>query len=290
MTAIRGPGQKPYFAYRFTCFALCAKVYRPACRTPQAWKRSITGARRSCARPRSQQSGRTLSGPNVATLPQRVPKFEPTTSPSRSATKAASGVASQRVRVQSESPANASGSGEADVGAEREAEDAVDGAQIVLAERADGDRHGRSGQACSTRRGAGATSFVLLLAVRVLAAAPRQAPVNEPAVIHPPGETWSLPATLVIPAATAPVPCIVFFAGSGPTDRDWLSPLLPGSNGSARQLADGLAARSIGSLRFDKVGSGKNQSPRPRPPSTSWPRVPSAARSSSWATARARCT
>lgn len=53
----------------------------------------------------------------------------------------------------------------------------------------------------------------------------------------------------------------MFFAGSGPTDRDWLSPLLPGSNGSGKQLATALQARGIGSLRFDKVGSGTNMKP-----------------------------
>lgn len=45
-------------------------------------------------------------------------------------------------------------------------------------------------------------------------------------------------------------------AGSGPTDRDWNSPLLPGSNGSARLLAEALARAGIGSLRYDKRASG----------------------------------
>ncbi len=103
------------------------------------------------------------------------------------------------------------------------------------------------------------SSVVLLVALRAFAAAPAHAAVNEPVVIRASGAPWSLPATLVIPETTAPVPCIVFFAGSGPTDRDWLSPMLPGRNGSARQLADSLAARNIGSLRFDKVGSGTNE-------------------------------
>jgi hypothetical protein len=48
----------------------------------------------------------------------------------------------------------------------------------------------------------------------------------------------------------------VFFAGSGPSDRDWRSPLLPGTNGSGAQLALALQARGVGSIRFDKVGSG----------------------------------
>jgi len=42
------------------------------------------------------------------------------------------------------------------------------------------------------------------------------------------------------PEAAGGIPCVVFFAGSGPTDRDWLSPLLPGTNGSGRALADGV--------------------------------------------------
>jgi alpha-beta hydrolase superfamily lysophospholipase len=45
-------------------------------------------------------------------------------------------------------------------------------------------------------------------------------------------------------------------AGSGPTDRDWNSPLLPGSNGSARLLAEALARAGIASLRYDKRAAG----------------------------------
>ena len=113
----------------------------------------------------------------------------------------------------------------------------------------------------STRRTFAATALVLLLADGVFGAPSPHTAVNEPVVIRPPGVAWSLPATLVIPEASAPVPCIVFFAGSGPTDRDWLSPMLPGKNGSARQLAEAFAGKSVGSLRFDKVGSGTNQGP-----------------------------
>lgn len=72
------------------------------------------------------------------------------------------------------------------------------------------------------------------------------------------GQGYSLPSTVVLPESDGPAPCVVFFAGSGPTDRDWTSPLLPGSNGSAAQLALALQARGVGSIRFDKVGSGVN--------------------------------
>ena len=80
--------------------------------------------------------------------------------------------------------------------------------------------------------------------------------MDEDVVISRPG--YSLPATVSLPATDRPVPCVVLFAGSGPTDRDWNSPLLPGRNGSGGQLARALEARGVGSIRFDKVGSGAN--------------------------------
>ena len=80
--------------------------------------------------------------------------------------------------------------------------------------------------------------------------------MDEDVVLSRPG--YRLPATVTLPASEQPVPCIVFFAGSGPTDRDWTSPLLQGRNGSAAQLARALEARGVGSIRFDKVGSGAN--------------------------------
>jgi alpha-beta hydrolase superfamily lysophospholipase len=82
---------------------------------------------------------------------------------------------------------------------------------------------------------------------------------------NPPGESteisWPLDdttvyATLVRPAGPGPFPAVVMVAGSGPTDRDWNTPLLPGTNGSARLLADALAQAGIASLRYDKRPSG----------------------------------
>jgi len=73
--------------------------------------------------------------------------------------------------------------------------------------------------------------------------------------------TWQLGATtvhgtVVRPCGPGPFPVVVMVAGSGPTDRDWNSPLLPGSNGSARLLAEALARAGIASLRYDKRASG----------------------------------
>src|SRR5450755_4034255 len=87
--------------------------------------------------------------------------------------------------------------------------------------------------------------------------------VNEDIIISRPG--YALPSTLFLPASDGAAPCVVFFAGSGPTDRDWRSPLLPGKNGSGAQLALALQTRGVGSIRFDKVGSGLNMPKRNAP-------------------------
>ena len=62
--------------------------------------------------------------------------------------------------------------------------------------------------------------------------------------------------TVVMPDGAGPFPGIVFVAGSGPTDRDWNSPLLPGTDGSGRLLAEALGRAGFASLRYDKRASG----------------------------------
>jgi hypothetical protein len=66
-----------------------------------------------------------------------------------------------------------------------------------------------------------------------------------------------IPGTLVHPASGTG-PGLLLLAGSGPSDRDWNNPLLPGKNGSGRLLAEALAARGVTVLRFDKAFSGRN--------------------------------
>jgi pimeloyl-ACP methyl ester carboxylesterase len=73
--------------------------------------------------------------------------------------------------------------------------------------------------------------------------------------------TWPLDGitmrgTLMLPDGDGPFPAVVFVAGSGPTDRDWCSPLLPGTNGSGRLFAEAFAEAGIASLRYDKRASG----------------------------------
>ncbi len=63
-------------------------------------------------------------------------------------------------------------------------------------------------------------------------------------------------ATLTRPNGAGPFPAITMVAGSGPTDRDWNSPLIPGSNGSAALLARVLTDQNFITLRYDKRASG----------------------------------
>jgi hypothetical protein len=72
------------------------------------------------------------------------------------------------------------------------------------------------------------------------------------------GGSFTSPGTLELPAAEGPVPCVVFIAGSGPTDRNWNSAMIPGGTGSALLLAEALRQQGVGSIRYDKVGSGVN--------------------------------
>lgn len=60
--------------------------------------------------------------------------------------------------------------------------------------------------------------------------------------------------TLFHPDAIENPPVVLIIAGSGPTDRDGNSPLLPGKNNSLLQLAESLAQHGIASLRYDKRG------------------------------------
>jgi dienelactone hydrolase len=66
----------------------------------------------------------------------------------------------------------------------------------------------------------------------------------------------TMAGTVVRPHGDGPFPAVVMVAGSGPTDRDWCSPLLPGPNGSARLFAEAFAAAGIASIRYDKRASG----------------------------------
>jgi uncharacterized protein len=63
-------------------------------------------------------------------------------------------------------------------------------------------------------------------------------------------------ATVAAPRTARSTLGVVLVAGSGPTDRNWCSPLLPGVNGSAQLLSGEFGRRGIASIRYDKLGSG----------------------------------
>ena len=68
----------------------------------------------------------------------------------------------------------------------------------------------------------------------------------------------NLYGTLLLPQSKRKMPVVLLIAGSGPTDRDGNSPLLKGANNSLKLLAEGLAAKGIASLRYDKRGVGES--------------------------------
>jgi pimeloyl-ACP methyl ester carboxylesterase len=64
--------------------------------------------------------------------------------------------------------------------------------------------------------------------------------------------------TLELPPARGKMPVALIIAGSGPTDRNGNSPLLPGHNDSLKLLAEALAQNGIASVRYDKRGIGES--------------------------------
>jgi alpha-beta hydrolase superfamily lysophospholipase len=70
-------------------------------------------------------------------------------------------------------------------------------------------------------------------------------------------KSGTLHGTLLLPKdAAAKVPVALLLSGSGPTDRDGNSPLLPGKNNSLKMVAESLAAHGVASVRYDKRGIG----------------------------------
>lgn len=69
--------------------------------------------------------------------------------------------------------------------------------------------------------------------------------------------TGQVAGTLQLPDAMEGAPRVaLIIAGSGPTDRDGNSALVPGRNDSLRMLAVALAGEGIASVRYDKRGVG----------------------------------
>lgn len=77
---------------------------------------------------------------------------------------------------------------------------------------------------------------------------------SEPAVLNT--STGKLYGELLLPEGEISGQIVLIIAGSGPTDRDGNSNLLPGKNNSLKMLAEALAQNGIASLRYDKRGVG----------------------------------
>lgn len=60
------------------------------------------------------------------------------------------------------------------------------------------------------------------------------------------------------PEGDGPFPVMIIIAGSGPTDHNGNSMLMPGKNNSLKMLAEDLAKHGIASIRYDKRGVGHN--------------------------------
>lgn len=116
-------------------------------------------------------------------------------------------------------------------------------------------------------------SFLALLPLLVSAcSSSTQRLTVGPAPTGPPHEeevqletaTGLVHGTLLVPAGSGPHPVALLIAGSGPTDRNGNSALMPGPNNSLKLLAEGLAERGIASLRYDKRGVGASARAMPR--------------------------
>ncbi|HEX7887901.1 MAG TPA: alpha/beta hydrolase [Ramlibacter sp.] len=70
-----------------------------------------------------------------------------------------------------------------------------------------------------------------------------------------------LSGTLALPETRDPWPVVLLISGSGPTDRDGNSALVPGADGFMKRLAQALAAEGLASLRYDKRGVGASEHP-----------------------------
>jgi pimeloyl-ACP methyl ester carboxylesterase len=100
-------------------------------------------------------------------------------------------------------------------------------------------------------------AMLMLAAAQALAAPASEQPVT----LETAG--GAVHGTLRLPAAEGKVPVVLIVAGSGPTDRDGNSAMIPGHNDSLKMLADALAQAGFASLRYDKRGIGASRAGAP---------------------------
>lgn len=97
------------------------------------------------------------------------------------------------------------------------------------------------------------TWWAVLALALTAAARVGAAPAVEQAIVL---ETASgaVHGTLRLPDGAGKAPVVLIVAGSGPTDRDGNSAMLPGRNDSLKMLAEALAQAGFASVRYDKRG------------------------------------
>lgn len=110
--------------------------------------------------------------------------------------------------------------------------------------------------------GVALAAVALLIAVVALTLVAVPAPAQEAreSALRLETPTGALHGTLLLPAGGNRVPVALIIAGSGPTDRDGNSRMLPGKNNSLKLLAELLAEHGVASLRYDKRGIGASAS------------------------------
>ena len=99
-------------------------------------------------------------------------------------------------------------------------------------------------------------SLFAALAAFLIASAAHAAPASADIPVTLDTPTGQLAGSLLLPAAKGPVPVALIIAGSGPTDRNGNSKMLPGANNSLMLLAQALGDAGFASVRYDKRGVG----------------------------------
>jgi alpha-beta hydrolase superfamily lysophospholipase len=96
----------------------------------------------------------------------------------------------------------------------------------------------------------------------------RAAPISRELIFKGEGDV-ELAGTLLLPESateSAPAPAVLIIAGSGPTDRDGNTVMLPLKIDTLKQFAEALAIRGYASFRFDKRVTGAARSKMPAGP------------------------
>jgi pimeloyl-ACP methyl ester carboxylesterase len=103
--------------------------------------------------------------------------------------------------------------------------------------------------------------MAMAMAAQALAAPAHAASADQPLALET--ATGAVAGALRLPDAGGKAPVVLIVAGSGPTDRDGNSAMIPGHNDSLKMLAEGLARAGFASVRYDKRGIGASKAAAP---------------------------